>query len=352
MITDFYKGNFTALTKLASSGTQPDFLKEASVTEDDVKDLRAVAFADPATRKLPIHKKASTYLSAAYYYGHSEPDAIIEDRILKAAAFFGIEKEVSDIPNKLGYFDKEASENPHEDFALVIDYGQENGGLKNFYPIRDEFTITKSAREADKAYHDGRLSPGLFRAASLRILKKATQLEIPEKEVPRSVRLHGKDTMPDFKQARYAIQYRRDKGLSEEDAQLYDDILTKAASGGDIDRAAELWGALDMYNGFSYGRDMPSFYEGVYGHSDTPTDFVEKASKVNVLFDETLVPDTVIAGLPVEKVATYFGDSSVETVKKIIKAAATDAREASFLVSQLSNEDRRELLGLACKWSD
>jgi len=88
--------NHSLLSQLRKDVALPDFVKEATVfTEEDVRQLPMSCFADPHSKKYPIHTKADTWLSIAYHhkYGNASNKMVIEEMLSKAAKLWEIDEE-------------------------------------------------------------------------------------------------------------------------------------------------------------------------------------------------------------------------------------------------------------------
>jgi hypothetical protein len=103
--------NHAELYKLLSTVEAPEFVKEAALSdEEDKASLPKTAFADSLNRLYPIHTKADTWLSAAFYYKQaSKRDETVEKQLEKAAQLWDV--NIEGIKNALqANMDKQASE--------------------------------------------------------------------------------------------------------------------------------------------------------------------------------------------------------------------------------------------------
>lgn len=89
------------LTKIASEHAVPEFVKEANASSiyANVDELPLEVFADPVNRSYPLHTKVATWVSNGYFldnYAEIPPEKrdLMQERISKAAAYFGIEDEI------------------------------------------------------------------------------------------------------------------------------------------------------------------------------------------------------------------------------------------------------------------
>lgn len=108
----------------------PEFVKNAQVDDTKTRDtLPSTVFADHVHRKFPCHTKVATWLAQAYFSlnnaAYSTKDAaIIQDRIDKSAAYWGIQGLVNGF--KKAWTKLASTEMPtvsDDDHALVVDYG-------------------------------------------------------------------------------------------------------------------------------------------------------------------------------------------------------------------------------------
>jgi len=85
------------LVKLAQCVELPEYVKTAEVNDpEDLKELPKEAFADPSHRLFPIHTKADTWASAAYFYKYGSAlsgRALIEEMLKKAIDLWDIPAE-------------------------------------------------------------------------------------------------------------------------------------------------------------------------------------------------------------------------------------------------------------------
>jgi hypothetical protein len=129
----------------------PDFVKQAS-REDlygpDV-DLPPQAYADPGRKRFPVHSKAATWLSTAFFLKNAEAvDSKLRPWVAgtldKMAAYYGIKPDVERL--------KQAWENEYstndlslgdDSFALIISYP--DGTDERHYPLRNAKEVKTAA---------------------------------------------------------------------------------------------------------------------------------------------------------------------------------------------------------------
>lgn len=128
----------------------PAFVKTAEeVLIHGDEQLAPNEYADPLRKLYPCHTKAAVWTSAAFFYDcqHELPPmraATIEDKLLKAAEIFGIQRDVATIKTQI----KEAkvddlSQLPNEKFAYVVT--NEDGQSIREYPLRNALEVKKAA---------------------------------------------------------------------------------------------------------------------------------------------------------------------------------------------------------------
>ena len=341
--------NPRALNHLKELGVVPDFVKESStVTLEKCRAANKAGFADRENRHLPIFDKEATYLSCVYYYGHRDRDPVLEETLEKAASFFGIASEVKEARLHLRQtLNKQASINLDEVFALSLRLDDDR--IRRFYPIRDEFELCKSAVDMDAALVERRLPPELFREASLRVVKRAAELNVADHRIPRTIRLNGINQLPDFDNARSAVLMRKQAGVEDEAIGLYEALVESARLEGNVDKAAALMARLDEVNDLDY-RDVPTPYEAFFGSGKLKIEELEKAAETHVVIGHAMVPREIVSKIPVEKMAYFCGRDTLEEVRAVVKAAETDAPRASMLAEKLSPEVQKRLLSAADAW--
>lgn len=162
----------------------PEYVKTASHAKITGRDHpesadRPDLYAYPSRKLFPIGSKPATWVSALFYYSQNpEGGDVIEDRLVKAAKFFGILGDVYRI--KMAFSkDKEPPEDSDDDYAITVQTSQ---GKKRFFPIRNHQELQKASQYL-KQYRevlgfDDRM------ALAKHILKKAAFLgvELPLEE--------------------------------------------------------------------------------------------------------------------------------------------------------------------------
>lgn len=133
--------NHSELYRILKDINAPEFVKEAAMTdEEDTKELPGTSFADPSRRLYPLHTKADTWMSAAFFYKHASDNKQVEDRILKAASMW--EVDVDSIKTSLkASIEKQASDtNPA--YEVLIRHGDK---VYSSIPINSAADLEKTA---------------------------------------------------------------------------------------------------------------------------------------------------------------------------------------------------------------
>lgn len=124
---DFYQDFGHNFIKLFQDKEVPSFVKEAEMLDEETRDvLPSSSFACVDSRSLPINDAANTYVSAAYYYGANSKNASVEERILKAAQLFDIEKEVQELSQEIVNEKTASEELTGWEISLETEYGTKN----------------------------------------------------------------------------------------------------------------------------------------------------------------------------------------------------------------------------------
>lgn len=192
MITDY--SHDTSLQKLHALRKQfigdalPPYVKLASgVIEAPAANIALSLYGDPSRRTFPCHTKQATWLSCLYLLGQSAnqeqwdspcPQARVEQRLMKAAKYWGILPDVRDLKSTI---EKQSAFKTRElnddDFALAVHYGAER--VRRF-PIVNAASVEKAA----SSLYRSRVSyPYAWRKkAAMRVLERAIRFGVrPEK---------------------------------------------------------------------------------------------------------------------------------------------------------------------------
>lgn len=340
--------NPVGLWKVDALVPAPAYVESAEViTKEATTSLASVAFANPLKREFPVHTKAATWLSAAYFYGSGFSQPKIEAAITKAATLHGIAEDVERIRTKVAeQRTKTAStaELPaHPTHALKVDFGKEvPGGQKQaFYPIRNLGEVIGSNEQvvADMS----RLSVPQFREAATNIVKAAAVHGLETSRLHPKIVQAGTPRIFDETQAMKSAEVRGLIVKDPEVAQLYVDIVKAAAASPDEQaQCAELWLELDQQHRIKYAKGVLDPFEAFFS-GITVAEF-DKIANETVFVAGVAVPRSAVMGLPPTKVAAFFAGDVRAGVEATIKAASTSAADADKAAAALPPESQRELL--------
>jgi hypothetical protein len=156
--------SFRTLWRFTKLAGVPDFLKEAALVDaKDAASLPDSAFADVVHRRFPLTDRANTWASAGYFaktagdYGYSQGEYNnVHARINRAAALYGIDKEVSDLMSKVAEADKPVVKQAADDKANYCD--PDNMGYPVFDKTGAEMANEFFTKHAYKYGHERRMA--------------------------------------------------------------------------------------------------------------------------------------------------------------------------------------------------
>jgi hypothetical protein len=150
--------NGQTLHKLITLYGAPDFVKSASSTVINytAEEKNPTVFADTTSLSFPCHTAPATYVSMLYLLDGQDKLGKqanhIKQRIVKAAEYFGIKKDIDQLLEKHANLSKVSLDSlPDTDFAYVIAY--DNGAKDRHLPLRNEHEV-KAACVYLKKYRD------------------------------------------------------------------------------------------------------------------------------------------------------------------------------------------------------
>lgn len=349
--------NPTSIYQALSSEACPDYVLESEcLTQEKTASLSRTAFAVPDKRMFPVHNKAATFLSAAYFFGSGFDDPEVEENIKRAAESHGIE---SDLDNLYSLFTtttpKQASDSSQPTYAVSVEFGPDD--VQNFYPIHNALAIEASAEQIEKDANEGRLPLELKRQACLSLMKAASNnSQVDVETLPSGVVSMGTPRIPDFDKMKMAADLRGAIcKLAEEEKSLLSDLVTgaeeeytKTASIEERDAAMEKWAELilnfDRRNEITYGGYIEDPYKALFsGPSDQD---IQKMARENVDVLGALVPRLAFSKIADESVRREFTEENAEQILAVKEAASRDGMEATGKLEGLSSGVQRELLQL------
>lgn len=182
------------LTKLSQLYEFPDFLKQADIEETmSPSDIPLNSYALPQASMYPCHTKAGTALSIIYYFDkrgefQAKTQLMIEDRLAKAAEYFGLSDFIEAVEKKADEANKPTT---LPDSAYV--YVEVVDGVKVGYEAMVDAVTTKRAADwllsqqdvIPYAVRKGMAERILFKVAEFNVGLKEQALESLEKNAGR-----------------------------------------------------------------------------------------------------------------------------------------------------------------------
>ena len=332
----------------------PDWVKQAEViSEEEVKNLHASAFADPVHRKHPMHSKVATYMSAVYLGAQGVPDTAPEMQAVKSAsAVFGIGHAVADILSILRSQVKSAATSellPR--FALTVKVAAEDAEPTGFYPLTSAVQIQDSAVQLVKDFNagTGELPMDWFKSASETVMRVAPSFGLAADELPADVREMAEPRVFDRDKALDLVGHRKFAGISDELLEVYRDTVKSAGAEGGItvEEAVSLIETLDRASGIKYSTVFVNPWR--IFHSGPSVEALKKVASQSVFLDQVMIPAIHFSTLNEASVRSALGKETADTVMQAVKLASTNPAEASALLAPLSQDVQREVLVVAHK---
>ena len=338
---DFVKDNNPKYLKHAESmlGEFPEYVKNA-YDKDKLKsldDLSASSFANPLKREFPMDSAEHTFLSYAYCKSASITNPVILEKLTKAARIHEIDLSALDEV----FMTKSASkEEVAKHFALSIDAGEANGGVRYYYPITDGLKIEKSARDLAEDYD--KIPLEAFRHAALNIVKAAKANDVYD-TLPDRVRYTGAHREFNYKYACQAVR-QRERALGEEAASIYGDIVKSASVDVEhVNNYVDLFLDMDRINGIKYASHMIDPYEAFFSGHDI--DELEKTANAYVVVYEAPIPLGEFTKLARETIKKDFAATDSELLLETVKVAEEQGGiAASEKIIQFPKQLQRQFL--------
>jgi len=373
--TDFVSDhNPTAVFHAARELGAPDYVKEAKIIQpSDLVTLSDVAFADRANRLFPIHTKAAAWLSKAYLTGMESSHPELSASIDTAGGLLGISEDLAKIDDlfasaKSASVSAVTEQNDQTTekaaFALTVNFGDPSAkgaqeDLRRFYPIHNFGSVLGSAELMMKDAHENRLPVDYFYLAARELVKAASEHGVPSDMIHDSITEAGDWRWPNFDTARWEADRRKSAGVSEDNMQMYTDLVAGAksefetAEGMDktacIDKWASLWMDLDARNGITNYDNLLNPFQAFY--SGTKLNDLDKRASMHFVVSDVMIPRVEMQSLSETSIEACFSKSAAE----IIRDAKKDLEDhlhieksasASTKLSHLNEDDRKELLRL------
>ena len=326
--------------KSALKDSLPSYLKD-----EETKDLTKVAssaFADEINREYPINSKKNTWQSIAYFYTQGKVKMAsakadeVEKQLMLASIVHGIKEDAKAIVSVIS----DKAESIKTASASEKEYAIERDG-KGYLPINSEEEVIISSRELDDNYL--KLEPTLAKTAAIKIVKKAKELGIANREYLSShILAQGTERIFDYK---YAIKVASERS-KKTGCDLYIDIVDSAneaySQGKDLLKFASEFYKLDkafgMANYGDYGVQDPCgiFFNGM--EKSAADKFIED----NVLFKDIFIPLSEFKSNAFkENVTNFFPKKIASSILESCKGNSIDIKNS---LSKLDEKTKLDLL--------
>lgn len=349
------RGNLPHFARAKAHKAFPAWVGQVPSATDFVK-MSSEAFADKASRTLPICNATATFYSALDVFHNADiyPEAAL-DRVKQACEMFGIGGDVAPYADLFAdEFEKSAATIEPGAFAINTMIGDKDIQL---LPIGDVEDIRKSASDLMTMVEESRIFYPMARQAAVTIVKAARELGVAANEMPASLIELGTERLPTpvTPEAIGAMQQclRKRAGYStvpsyteESLAGRYNDDLNAYADG-EITAAefTEKIAAADFLAGvhgayrFSGPRRIELPHEIVF--SGPSLDDVEKLAKTNVVINDITVPLAAFRALDPVESAHKLSKRAGAAIPTILEAS--DARDVTLEIANWESGDVRTL---------
>lgn len=344
----------------ADHGLIPAYVDDSPmITEEDMAGLDNTAFANPYRRTYPCHTKVACVQSALWDAATNPGNELVTNNIRKMAAAHGVSEDVEKIYTHFrDAFTKAAAANAEvkeEEPEYALELIDDNGEKQGFFEVTYPQDVVHSAEEADKQYRAGNIGDSPLRKIASGLVKAAKRHNVPEEELPRTIRTFGTTRIPDPYEAEVTV---RDfcKRSNVNPAPYLDGVnrlqqfMEKASAITDAIMAANLVAdgmvELNLRNGIT-PRLEDSPYTLLFNGPELE-DFNKRAASTVYIMDVP-VPAQAVVGMPDEFVTAHFASKAASIIHQaqerlkggddLEKAAA-----AAELISQMSPEAKKELL--------
>lgn len=304
----------------------PEFIKEASMpTQEEVKDLKDNAFANPLTREYPCHNKQATVLSALYAAANYEDEAVL-DNIKKMASTYAIDSITQPIfshfENQLEkYASEKAEEKPMVKFALSLE--KEDGSKTNHYNITTKEDTLLAVKHLERDYNSGAIAPRYMRKIASVVINAAKEFDIAEGYIPSILTKFATEKLPEVATAMQLVSLRKSATV---DVEPYEQVIIKLAndiSNSDMsdesinscaDEALASLYELDKANNIKYAAAQPDPYDIIFT-GPTRKDF-EKFAAEHVRINDIPVPVVDVINLHEERIDANFNKQAANIIKE------------------------------------
>lgn len=313
--------NPRALFYLVDTYELPEYVKSASLPEEEIEKLPNHAFADVARREFPVHTKAAAWLSYAYAVTAGQTGLL--DRIKKASAVHQIENDLRALDEFLAKTHTKKASDRQPAHALTVKTA--SGDVQKFYPLNSAYQVVESSRQImDDRY---KLPIEWLRDASKAVVKQAAVHSVDNLQIPDLIWNMGEDRVPDMNLAMEVAETRAALFQhTPEVGEIYIDLV-KAASVDEsgIETVVQGFIELDALNGVDYRFNVDpyrAFYSG------------PRVSEIEALAAGTVKVANVI--VPMEE----FVNKSEDFWKDILRHETASQLDEAIKVASRDNHSR------------
>lgn len=304
----------------------PDYVKSAApIRDEELARLPQVAFADPVNRKFPLHTKAAAWLAQTYFdeakhlYSTREA-AAVQDKITKAAAYWGIAEHVKAASLTLQHTHSQApTELTDADYAMVVTTGDQK---ERYWPLNSASSVKAAAATL---YNKRMKFPYEWRKiAARKILHKARELGVTDIDSEAQTFL---DKAASFGSALPAAAGEKlghralmlnDKHRDEKIAMSK--LASTVAKMKEIPRPSQMEKIAAIIDQFDRSHGIYKYYDqGVETPEEICFDLTQK--KAEQLRDNyvqlttgSVIPFTALSNVKLDKVAAVIGDDFAKAV--------------------------------------
>lgn len=321
----------------------PEYVKNASFEEEDLKKLPRGIFADWENREFPTHTKSAVWLGVAYAEVHGQ--ATILPSLEKAAVALGIKKDIDTLRKKLSSGVKSASTKKEKEYALSVTH---EGEVHNWYPVNSLYQVEESARKL--AEDCWKMPHELFKSASEVIATKAREHGV-EDELPWRVKRAGSEPrLLDFDHALEWIPERvRELPENKQEAEAkYVDVVKRAFKDKPANIGAYIQEVIDLDRRYSikYAQHTMLPHE-LFEAGPTLTE-ARELEKMAVQVGPVVIPLQALKDIPKETLQVSFRKAAADKLYATIKKAETSF-DLEEVIGSLSKEEAIRLVKTACQ---
>jgi hypothetical protein len=314
----------------------PEYVKQASVDEEEIAKLPGHLFADTAAREFPLDNPGHVFLSYAYIKSSGVNKPEISRKVKRAATLFKLERDLETLDTLFGPR-KEASAREVET-AITLDA---DGKLLQFYPVNTVMEVEDSIQKIGCEKH--RLPLILWVEGCRGICKAAKTLGMADSQIPQSIRDYGTERVVDTEHVKWAAEQR----VKLTGDGVYRDIAELIENGdeGDMQKYAEIFYQNDLQHDVRYGGGIEDPWQIIY--SGTTKEAADRYLDEYFMLADTPVPVSEFAQLSKTALEKKFAKAQGNDLIELVKVASE--KGGAWLEKEFASKDsalQRELLSL------